>query len=207
MIITKIEKQKRNKNRWSIYTNDEFAVGVSQDTLLNFGLRINDEITEDTIKKLVEYDEYVFAKKGILDFLSYRIRSTAEIREKLRSKNISPRTSEKVMENLRELGLINDEEFAVQLIQSYISKNPLGRKVILQKLFQKGVPKQICEKVLENIFSSLNEKELAYSNFKKYFPKLRTKDINQKKKKVFDFLARKGFDFDIINEIIKENIM
>ena len=29
---------------------------------------------------------------------------------------------------------------------------------------------------------------------------------NKKKKKAYDFLARKGFDFDTINEVIRENI-
>ena len=76
----------------------------------------------------------------------------------------------------------------------------------MQKLFQKGISKQIGEKVLDDIFSGLDEKELALTNFKKYYGKLHDKDINAKKRKVFDFLARKGFNFDIINEIIKENI-
>jgi regulatory protein len=184
----------------------EFAVGISEETLLNFGLRTDDEITKETLAELIEYDEYIYAKKCALDFLSYRIRSTAEIKDKLRTKNISAGTSERVIKHLQKLGLIDDEEFARQLVQSYISEKPLGKKVIMQKLFQKGISKQVGEKVLDNIFDSLNEKELALTNFKKYFIKLRDKDINKKKKKVFEFLARKGFSFDVINEIINENI-
>jgi len=206
VIITRIEKQKRNKKRWSIYTDDVFLVGVSEDTLLKFGLRVNDEITQDTVQELIKFDEYVYANKCALDFLSYRIRSKAEVTDKLRSKGISPGTADRVIGHLQSLGLINDEEFSRQLIQSFIGNKPLGRKAILQKLFQKKIPKQVSEKVLNEVFSSLNVKELAYMNFKKYFPKLKDKDINRKKRKVFDFLARKGYEFDIINEIINENI-
>ena len=120
MVITKIEKQKKNRKRWSIYADDEFIMGLSEETLLNSGLRADDEITKDKIAELKEFDEFVYAKKSALDFLSYRIRSTTEIGDKLRSKNISPDTVERVIAGLQKLGLIDDEEFARQLVQSYI---------------------------------------------------------------------------------------
>ena len=37
-------------------------------------------------------------------------------------------------------------------------------------------------------------------------PKIKQKEISDRKRKTFDHLARKGFDFEVINEIIRDNI-
>ena len=39
MKITKIEPQKRRKNRWSIFINGEFSFGISADDLYHLGLK------------------------------------------------------------------------------------------------------------------------------------------------------------------------
>ncbi len=79
MVITKIEKQRKNSKRWNLYVDDEFACGISEDTFLNFGLRTNDEITQASIDEIKRFDEYQYAKKAALDSLSYRVRSRKEI--------------------------------------------------------------------------------------------------------------------------------
>lgn len=206
MVITKIEKQKKNSKRWNLYIDGEFACGISEDTFLNFGFRTNDEISEDTLNEVKRFDEYQFAKKSALDFLSYRIRSRKEIIDKLKSKKISSATIDKTIAHLEKLGLINDEEFAKLLVQSSTGKNPSGKSVIRQKLHKKGISKEISESVLNNIFTEETEKSFVLDLFNKYKKKLTGLGKRQKRKKMFDYLARKGFDFDIINEILNEKL-
>jgi regulatory protein len=206
LIITKIEKQKKNSKRWNLYIDGEFACGISEDTFLNFGFRTNDEISEDILIEVKRFDEYQFAKKSALDFLAYRIRSKKEIIDKLKSKNISKETIEKTIEHLEKIELINDEEFARLLVQSSTGKNPAGKSVIRQKLFKKGISKDITEKVLKETFTENNEKSLLLDVFNKYKSRLIGLDRNHKRKKMFEHLARKGFDFDIINEILNQKL-
>ena len=206
LVITKIEKQKKNSKRWNLYVDGEFACGISEDTFLNFGLRTNDEITEDTINGIKKFDEYQYAKKSALDFLSYRIRSIAEIKDKLKSKKISSGTIDKTIAHLGKLGLINDEEFAKQLVQSKMGKKPSGRKVIRQKLFQKGISKDTADKVIEELYTPDKENELITDIYNKYTKKLEGKDKFQKRRKLFEHLIRKGFDIDAINELLNEKL-
>ena len=206
MLITAIEKQKRNKKRWSIYVDGEFACGVAEDTVLNFGLRTNDEIDKKTLDKIIDFDEFVYAKKIAYDSLSYRSRSISEISKKLKSKDISPDTIQKVIKHIQELGLLDDEQFAKQLISEKIKRKPVGKKVLMQKLYQKGVDKNVSTKVLEQEYTPENEREFALQNFKKLFPKIREQDKNTQRKKTYELLARRGFDYEVINEIIREYI-
>ncbi len=100
--------------------------------------------------------------------------------------------------------MLNDEEFARLLVQSKTGKNPAGKNVIKQKLYQKGISKEISEKVLDEIFTEAKEKILLLDVFNKYRTKLKGLDENKRRKKMFDYLARKGFDFDLINELLNE---
>lgn len=206
MVITKIEKQKKSRNRWNIYIDGEFACGVYEDTLAKYGLAVDDEVSGETVSEIKEFDEYLFAKKAAYDFLSYRIRSTSEIIEKLTSKKVSAGTIERVVEHLKNLGLVNDEAFTRELVQSKLGSKPVGKRVIKQKLFQKGIPGSLGDKVLEEMYSGDSEKEMALLTFKKYLPKVTNLDKIKKKKKLFYHLIRKGFDIDTVKLIINENL-
>lgn len=206
MLITQITRQKKNRKRYNVYLEGEFYCGLYDDTILKFGLCKGDEISEKKINEIVNFDEYIYGKKIAFDYLSYRFRTVSEIRKKLKDKDISEESVEKVIKHLAELGLTNDEEFAMQLVKEKITRKPVGKKVLKQKLYEKGISKELSESVLEKAFEEVDEKELAMYNFRKYYPKLEGIEINSQRKKTFDYLARKGFDFDVIKEIINENI-
>lgn len=203
MTITKIDKQKKNNKRYNLYIDGEFFCGLYDDTILKFGIASGDELTENEIDDIRNFDEYMYGKKTAFDYLSYRIRSISEIKKKLKTKKLSDSNIERVITHLTELGLINDEDFARQLVNEKIKNKPAGKKYLQQKLFQKGIPKQISEDVLNNIFTVDIEKELALKVYDKLKPKLSGLDIQDKKKKIYETLARKGFDYEIINEIIR----
>lgn len=206
LIISKISRQKKDRKRYNVDLDGEFYCGLYDDTILKYQLAAGDEVTEEKITEIRDFDEYIFGKKIAFDYLSYRIRSVDEIKKKLKAKKISENIISKVISHLEELKLVDDEQFATQLAREKIKNKGIGKKVLLQKFFQKGIPKATGEKVLAKLFEEFDEKELALRNFNKYYPKIKDKDKAEQKKKIFDYLARKGFDFDIINEVIREKI-
>lgn len=206
MTITRIERQKKDRNRCNLYIDGVFFCGLYDDTVLKYGIAPNDEITETKIIEIKDFDEYIYGKKIAFDYLSYRVRTVSEVRKKLKSKKISDESVLKVLNHLSELKLTNDEEFAKQLIQEKISRNPSGKRVLKQKLFEKGISKEVSDQAIESAFENLDEKELAMKSFVKYYPRIKSEEKDKQKRKTFDFLSRRGFNFDVINQIIKENL-
>lgn len=206
MLITQITKQKKDRKRYNIYLDGEFYCGLYDDTILKFSLAKGDEISEKKINEIINFDEYIYGKKLAFDSLSYRVRTTSEIKKKLKEKKISAESTEKVIAHLNELGLLNDEEFAKQLVAEKIKRKPVGKRVLKQKLFEKGISKELSDDVLEKAFNEIDENELAEQSLNKYFPKIEHLERNEKKKKAFEHLVRKGFDFDVIKEVINEKI-
>jgi regulatory protein len=206
LVITSIEKQKKAKNRWNVFVDGEFFCGLYADTILKYGLHVNNDYSKTVLNEIKDYDEYIFGKDIALNYLSYRIRTVSELKKKLKEKKVSVKTTEKILKYLEESGLINDEEFARVLIEDRIKRKPVGIRVLKQKLYEKGVPKQIGEKVLENVFNNVDEKQLALINFKKLYPKIKDKEKQVQKKKTYEYLTRKGFGYDVISEIVYEEL-
>lgn len=204
MLITKLERQKKNHKRFNLYLDGEFYCGLYDDTLLKYGIASGDEVTEKQIEEIRGFDEYIYGKKIAFDYLSYRIRTISEIRKRLKKTKLQDETINKVISHLKELKLVDDEAFARQLVAEKIKNKPAGKRMIEKKLFEMGIPKQVGESVLDELLDEETEKSLALKVYEKFSPKISGLDKQEARKKIFAKLASRGFNFDIINEIIRE---
>lgn len=201
-LITKIEKQKKDRSRYNLYIDNDFYCGLYDDTILKYGIAAGDEINFEEVEKIRLFDEYIFGKKVSFDYLSYRIRTVAEIRKKLHSKKISGETIEKVIAHLKELGLLNDSEFARQLIAEKIKNKPQGRRMLEKKLYEKGISRETTAEILNSMLDDSTESALAEKLYSKLKPKLNELEPVDARKKIYETLARKGFEYETINKII-----
>jgi len=204
MLITKLERQKKNHKRYNLYLEGEFYCGLYDDTLLKYGLASGDDVTEKQIEEIRGFDEYIYGKRIAFDYLSYRIRTISEIKKRLKKAKLQEETTEKVITHLKELKLVDDEAFARQLVAEKIKNKPSGKRMIEKKLYEMGIPKQVGESVLDELMDEETEKSLAVKVYDKLLPKLQGLDRQEARKKIFAKLASRGFNFDIINEIIRE---
>ncbi len=204
MLISKLERQKKNHKRYNLYLDDEFYCGLYDDTLLKYGLASGDEVTEKQIEDIRGFDEYIYGKKIAFDYLSYRIRTISEIKKRLKKAKLQDETIDKVIAHLKELKLVDDEAFARQLVAEKIKNKPTGKRMLEKKLYEMGIPKQVSEPVINELLDEETEKALALKTYEKLFPKLQGLDRQEARKKIFAKLASRGFNFDIINEIIRE---
>lgn len=131
--------------------------------------------------------------------ISIRPRSEKEIRDYFRRKEIyDDETIESSIEKLKKLRLLNDQEFAKAWVQSRSRK--LGKKSIKQELFQKGIAKELIEKVMS---VSEDEETIAQKLLKKKSKVWKDLAPLEFKKKAFGFLGRKGFEYSVIEKAIK----
>lgn len=84
MQISKIERQKKNPQRYSIFIQDEYAFGVDEQILLKFSIHKGMSLNQDLITKILqaEFQQSVFLKA--LNYLSYGLRSEKEMRDYLK---------------------------------------------------------------------------------------------------------------------------
>ncbi len=203
--ITRITTQKNNNERFSIFidkgSGEEFGFGVDLDVLISFGLRKGVELDDDMLEN-IHFEDQV--KKGMnyaLNYLSYRMRSQKEVRDYLLKKEIPEGAFPSIFEKLERYGYVDDLEFAKAFVRTKINAGGKGPFVIGQELKQKGVNKAMTEKALEE-YSYEKQVELAQSVAEKKANKLKKASSTELKQKVNQELRAKGFDRDIIQEVM-----
>ena len=145
------------------------------------------------------------ALKFAMKLISLRKRSAFEIKERLRKKKFEEDVIEEVLQELKNYKYLNDEEFAEAYINDRINFNPRGRFLIKKELNERGIAENIIERKMEELLSEEKEVESAKKMAEK---KLRT--INNKTdkikvdQKIRSYLQSKGYSFDIINLVVKQ---
>ncbi|MDH5542492.1 MAG: recombination regulator RecX [Nitrospinota bacterium] len=138
--------------------------------------------------------------------LARRDRSILEIREALKKRDFEEDTIKEVISRLVDDGYLNDRKFAT-LYGSSLSRNrKVGPNYIMNKLIKKGVDRKLADEAIAEIFSNPEDTEnQLHSLIEKKMSRMKDglSPIHIKKR-LYDFLAGKGFGSDAILKAINK---
>jgi regulatory protein len=194
--ITAIQVQKKNPNRVNIYLDGEFAFGLAR--IVAAWLQVGQGLDDEKIAKLQAEDSRERALQQAYLFLSYRARSENEIRQNLGKHEIPDTVIEETLERLRRDGFANDQKFASAWVENRNTFRPRGRRALALELRQKGIDDSTIESALEEV----DEEALAYQAGQKKANKLKVQEWSEFRKKMSEFLARRGFSYSVIAPIV-----
>ena len=201
--ITQIAVQKKRKNRCSIFLDDEFAFGLDQDVVLKFGLKKGDALDKKQIEEILLSEERKSAKDRALKFLSYRDRSEKEILTKLKDVGYDESIIEWVIADLKRLKFIDDKRFAYSFAQTQMITRPMGEFFLKRELKQKGVATELIEQTIEKVYQEKDQLTVAMELGEQRKKRFKNLDELKVKKRVSDFLLRRGFSWDIVSYILE----
>ncbi|HET7656962.1 MAG TPA: recombination regulator RecX [Bacillales bacterium] len=206
-VITRISAQKKHKDRYNIYidrgSGEEFGFGVSEDVLITFALAKGKEIDEVEWREILFEDEVKKAFNMAVNFLSYRMRSVNEIQEYLKKKEFADEVSAQVVERLKRLRYIDDEEFAKMFVESRKRSSSKGPVAIKQELKKKGVPEQETAEALDR-FTEEEQIAAAVRSAEKLAKRHRKKSNADMKRSIMQTLVGKGFSRDVIEAALNQ---
>lgn len=204
LIITKIEEQKRNKNRVSIYINEEYAFGIHIDIALKFNLEKGKRINKEFIEEILKKEEQNKGNNYAIKLLSIRPRSNKEIMDKMKGKGYDQEIIESTLKFLERYDLINDKEFTKEFIKDKSKK--YGRKRIEIELNQKGIKDNIINEIINEEMKEGSEYKTALEIGKKRLRAYKNEEKGAIYRKLGSYLGRKGFSYDIISRVLREVI-
>lgn len=197
--ITALKAQRKNTQRVSVFLDGEYAFGLTR--IVAGWLQIGQILSEEKITALRAEDELEMAYLRALNFLSYRPRSKAEIRRNLRKYKVPELLIEPTVERLEQNKLLNDQEFAQIWVENRNSFRPRGRRALSFELRQKGIADEVIQSTLDEL---VDEEILAYQAGIKKANKLAKYDWQDFRKKLSDFLARRGFSYGVISPLLPQ---
>ncbi len=204
-IVTRVERQKRNPRRVSIYINDEFAFGAPESVVETFrlvrGLVLSDEDLERL--KIEAQREEAFSRA--CRYLSRRLRTEEEIRVKLREEAYPSVVIESTLERLRRLRYLDDRNYAEAFVRDRSRFRPKGRSALADELRRKGIQEEVIRRVLDDLVSESEELRLARDAAARYLPRLLRVSPHRKKiTRMISFLLRRGFPSRVARDIAEE---
>lgn len=137
-------------------------------------------------------------------FLKFRPRSECEVKKYLadKSKKIgwTSDQQEKVISHLKELNLVNDQQFIQWFVEQRSLHRPKGERALRVELVQYGIPKEL----VDNYFSTTptNEEQLAQQALSARWRRYADLPYLERTKKAYSYLGRKGFSFATIKKTV-----
>ena len=200
MIITKVSAQKR-PGRYNIFLDGKYAFSAGEKTVAEFVLLKGKELDDEQVEKIRQFDADAKASDLAAHFLSYEPRTIFEVLQYLKKHEISDEAANSAVNQLNELGYLDDRQYAKLFIKNDLRVGSDGSKSLLRKLTQKGVDPEISQTELDEVMDEdwIEVGQRVIKSMIHQAGKLAQRELKRKMKTK---LLMHGFDGGISSEII-----
>lgn len=197
MTVTQIEAV--TKTRYKVYLDGQFAFVLYKGELSRYHIVVGENLTEDVYQQVLKDVILKRAKLRAMHLLNSMGRTESQLREKLKQNFYPEEVVEAAMDYVKSFGYINDEEYARSFIDS--RKERKSKREMYMQLGQKGIAKDVLDRIFEEYYDSEDSKEAIAAILRKrrYDPE---KATNADTQKVMGYLMRKGFTYDDIRKVL-----
>ncbi len=201
--IVEMKLKRSRPERFILLLEDGTEVLVAPETVVKHSLAPGVEIPEAEWFPLLAEDEIQRAKDQALRYLERRPHSRQELVRKLRQKHYSMPAIEAALTALQKVDLVNDEQFARQYVETEMLLRPVGKRLLKQKLRERGIPDAISDPLLEAVFRQHSEVDIAHRLAQKFLKRHGHREEKKRRAALVRFLQSKGFDWDVIQEVLE----
>lgn len=189
----KISHTKGRGKKIHLLLDDEYQITTDIDFWAEHYFKDGTEITQEEWESLTDSIYYKKAVDKCYDLLSRRDHSVKELKTKL-LRTVDEKNADKAIEKMLELGYLDDEKYARNLVKYLAQTRNMSKNHIKQEMFKRGIPNEIIISVMKD-YEFDNVSCVVDLILTKYRNKLNNEDGN---KKVIASLMRKGFSYSDI---------
>lgn len=135
-----------------------------------------------------------------LKALERRRRTRAELETILRRKGVPAPAFGPVLDRLTEVGLIDDLEYARVYLESRAAGRPRGARLLRGELQARGIPAELIDRALAERLAGHDPVNDAVRALRPWLARSRKLEPRERRRKFWEFLARRGFSSDVIEE-------
>nr|WP_325213297.1 regulatory protein RecX [uncultured Oscillibacter sp.] len=187
MRIERVEASKHKRGRVLVFLEDGACLKVTEQELLDFGVRSGDDLDGEALARLKEAAGVSNTRAAAADLIGKRAMSRRDLERKLQEKGASEAEARYAAEWLEAIGALNDAEYAAALARHYGGMG-YGPARVREKLYEKGIPRELWEDALEELPAGGGQVEAFLRS------KLRGRVPDEKeKRRLTNALLRRGF--------------
>jgi regulatory protein len=190
---------RERRGRARVFVDGEFWAEIDAGVAAERGLREGVALSLEELDGARVAGERALAMARALNFLGYRARSEKEVRDRLRRYGHGEETVEGVVVRLKELGYLDDEDFARLVVREKARR--YGPRRVSAELRKSGVDAELARGVVEEEFAGRSEVEQARSAAARRYNR---GGSDAEARRVYGFLVRRGYSAEVCAEVARE---
>ena len=197
-ILTKISATKQG--RLALFFDDEFAFSVDLETLAQFGLQKDMELTEEELEELTEQTQYKKARDRAFKLLGYKSYTRWLLRQRLLQEEFPQEVVCDVLDRLEELGLLDDKDYARRCASDLLKLKKYSLSRVKQELRHRGISDEDMEEALMDVENDPQE-QIRQVIEKKYKNGL---SEEKGRRRAVSGLQRLGYSYSQIRQALRD---
>lgn len=202
--IIEIKPQVRNPQRKTLIFDDGSVFGISEDVFISHKFEVGSEISEDLFTETVNDELKVKIYNSALQLLGYRMRSCAEMKQRLMEKKYPINIISDVIDKLLNIKYLNDAEFAEAFAHDKVKSKKIGPITLRMEFIPHKIESEILENVIKKVYEQYPISDLIKQLLDKKKIQSGIKLELKTKKRIQDLLKRKGFNWNEISTVFTE---
>jgi regulatory protein len=197
--ITAIRTGRKTGKRVEIFLDGQFAFSLEAEVVVQQGLRVDQELSEGQVEILARTERDGRCLSAATRVLTYRPRSEFELRERLYKRGFSEDSIEAAITRLKNQGFVDDVAFARFWKENRELFSPRSQWLTGLELRKKGV----AEDVIDEVVRDTDDDDSAYRAAQKKAHRLPLSDYETFRRRLGEFLKRRGFSYDVIRRTVR----
>ncbi|WP_313960986.1 regulatory protein RecX [uncultured Parvimonas sp.] len=203
MQVTSINYSK-SKEVFEVIFEDETKLLLNYNIFEKYKVSVDMDFSEDEILEMKYFSDIERAKSRAINYISGKLKTKYEVRLKLKENGFAEEIIDEVLNILEKEEYLNDKIYCEIFIEDKRKLNGYGKNKIKSLLIQKGISKNIFEDFLDEFEYDEEFDNALKMGIKKLNLLSNEEDKFKKKQKIINYLAYRGFGFDVINDVLKE---
>ena len=203
-VITALTPDPRRAGRVDVSVDGTFAATVLAEVVDHLRLHVGGAF--GPVQGAVEAEAALLATwDRATGLLAARARSRAELRRLLLRRGEAAALVDRVIERLERAGYLDDADFARQFARTRALGRGMSRRRVQQELARRGVAREVADAAIADVFSDEGADEyVAVERLaRKKLPGLARLDAPTRRRRLYAFLARRGFGADDIQRVLR----
>ena len=197
--ITAITPTPRHPGRFELLVDGKSFATLSLDAIERLKLLVGGSV-DGLEERIANEAAALRTYDRALNMLAFRGRAARELARSLVRKGEPKELVDRAIERLREQGLLDDAAFAASFTRAKVLGAHQSRRRVQQDLARKGVAREVTDAAIATVFEEeqVDQREIVEVAARKKLATLRKLEPQVRRRRLYAFLARRGYDADDI---------
>jgi regulatory protein len=202
--ITAITPTPRHSGRFDVLVDGEHVATLSLDAIERLQLAVGRDI-HGIEARIADESAQVKVYDRALTMLAFRARASAELARALVKKGELKEHADRAIARLQEQGLLDDAAFAQAFTRAKVLGARHSRRRVQQELGRKGVAREVSSAAIDAVFAEegVDQRAVVDEAARRKLRSLAKLDPRTRRRRLYAFLARRGYDSDDIRSAMQ----